>query len=266
MRSVILIVLSVVLAGMIAGCVADSDQEETPSVNDDDPWYLPERWPHDGNPFQSENFIVYSDAASTKARRETAEVAEQVWAGLLDEFSIEPALLHYPDGQNKIDVFAFRDHDPKGWEARAYFGSLVIWSPDHEQHRRDGDTRLAPVLTHELVHVLQSMIAGPDPNPIDVWFFEGVAETISGGTAGGVIKGQDQLDELTARHGRVSPISVTTYDMIPSPDVGERFSYPMFQLAVDYLLDDDGYGRSPADVRDVLVDVADGASFDVAFE
>jgi hypothetical protein len=57
-----------------------------------------------------------------------------------------------------------------------------------------------------------------------------------------------------------------SYSQITSPDAGEHFHYPMFQLAVEYLMDEDGQGRSPADARDVFIDVAEGASFEAAFE
>jgi hypothetical protein len=40
----------------------------------------------------------------------------------------------------------------------------------------------------------------------------------------------------------------------------------MFALAVEYLIDADGHGGSPADTRDVMIDVAQGASFEAAFE
>jgi len=40
----------------------------------------------------------------------------------------------------------------------------------------------------------------------------------------------------------------------------------MFQLAVEYLLDPDGRGRSPADAGAVLTDVAAGMPFETAFE
>ncbi len=80
-------------------------------------WYVRVPWPHDGNPIESESFIVYSDAASEAARREAGEVAEEVWAELLDDFAIEPGVLRYPDGQDKIDVYAYRNRDPQGWGA-----------------------------------------------------------------------------------------------------------------------------------------------------
>jgi len=40
----------------------------------------------------------------------------------------------------------------------------------------------------------------------------------------------------------------------------------MFQLAVEYLLDDDGLGRSLDDIRNLIIDVSDGSTFAVAFE
>ena len=42
-----------------------------------------------GSPIESKNFIVYSDAASVEARHEVATVAEDVWAELLDDLSID---------------------------------------------------------------------------------------------------------------------------------------------------------------------------------
>ncbi len=139
-----------------------------------------------------------------------------------------------------------------------------MWSPDHGARV---EKSFAPVLKHELVHVLQWLISGnPDPHPVDVWFLEGLPEAMAGGSTGGAIRGLDELDDLTAEFGAVSPISFKTYAQIGTPDAGERFNYPMFQLAVEYLLDDDGFGRSPEDARDVFIDVAEGASFEAAFE
>jgi hypothetical protein len=80
------------------------------------------------------------------------------------------------------------------------------------------------------------------------------------------IRGLDQLDRLTTEYGTTSPISIKSYSQITNPKAGEHFHYPMFHLAVEYLMADEGPGRSPADMTDVLVDVAEGASFEAAFE
>lgn len=80
------------------------------------------------------------------------------------------------------------------------------------------------------------------------------------------IRGLDQLDRLTAEYGTTSPISIKSYSQITSPEAGEHFHYPMFHAAVEYLMDDNGQGRSPAEMTHVLIDVAEGASFEAAFE
>lgn len=260
-------ILAVLFAGASVGCGPSTEGDEARPVEmvDGGSWYVREPWPHDGRPVESEHFIVYSDAAGQRARQDVAEVAEDEWADLLDEFSVEPGMLQYPEGQDKLHIYAYRNRNPREWAARAYYGGLITWSPDHEERRMPG-IQLAPVVKHELVHVLQSLIVGPNPGPVDVWFIEGMCEAAAGGTAGGSIRGLDQLRALTARYGAASPISFKTYSQITSPETGEHFNYPMFQLAVEYLLARDGNGKSPVDARDVLIDVAGGTPFETAFE
>ncbi len=260
-------VLSVwLLACVLSGCVSSTDEYAPPSsveMVDEGSWYVRNAWPHDGNPVESANFVVYSDAASLEARREVAAVAEEMWAELIDELAIEPGILWYPEGRHKIDIYAYHDYDPQDWGGRAYHGGLLVWSPDHE-HRQSGFSRLSPVVKHELVHVIQWLITGGESRPVDTWFVEGLPLALAGDTA--AIGGLDQLERLTAEYGAISPISVKSYSQIASPRVGEHFHYPMFRLAVEYLMDEDGLGMSPADMTAVLVDVAEGASFEASFE
>jgi hypothetical protein len=228
-------------------------------------WYAVENWPHDGHPYEASNFLVFSDAASDQTKREGGDLAERLWAELLSEFRIQPAMLHYPVGQDRVDLYLYQDHYVPDWGGRAYYGGLLMWSPDNKRRSSDpGD--YAAVMQHELVHVLQFLIMGRQTLPFDVWFTEGLPEAIVGGTSAGAIRGLDQLDALTAQYGNVNPISIKGYAQITSPDAGFHFYYPMFELANEYLLADDGLGRSPADARDVVIDVADGASFASAFE
>lgn len=261
--------LGLLVIGACAACGSSADDRADPSgaadMVDSGSWYVREHWPHDGQPVESEHFVVYSDAAGPKIRQDVADVAEDVWAELLDEFAIEPRMLDYPELQDRLDIYAYRNRDPQAWAARAYYGGLIVWSPDHPQRGDDGQI-FAPVIKHELVHVLQWLIAGPETRPVDTWFLEGLPEYVAGGTAGGAIKGHDELDDLTAQYGAESPIAYKTYEQITDPGAGERFNYPMFHLAVEYLMDDDGYGRSPVDARDVLIDVAAGTPFEDAFE
>ena len=227
-------------------------------------WDVHERWPHDGHPVEGDTFIVYSDAAGPEARQEMLDAAERLWAGLLEELEVESSMLQFASGQEKIDIYAYHDRFPQGWSGRAYYGGLLIWAPDHplRQFDRDG---YEPVLKHELVHVLQWMLTG-GRGTIDTWFIEGRPRALARDLSGPPIVDLGQLSDLTAEYGEVNPISIERYSQITDPEAGEHFFYPMFQLAFEYLLDDDGLGRSPVDARDVMVDMAEGEAFDVAFE
>jgi hypothetical protein len=231
---------------------------------DEGSWYVRQPWPHDGNPIESVTFVVYSDAAAMEARREMADAAERVWAELLDELGVVPEMLRFLPGKEKLDIYAYYDYYPQDWSGGAYYGGLLIWSPDHpvRQFDRDG---YEPTLKHELVHVLQWMLTG-GAGTIDTWFIEGLPLALASDLARQPIRDLEQLNDLTAEYGDLNPISIKRYSQITDPEAGEHFFYPMFQLAFEYLLDDEGLGRSPTDARDVMLDMAEGASFEAAFE
>ena len=76
---------------------------------------------------------------------------------------------------------------------------------------------------------------------------------------------------LTAQYGQRNPIAYKTDGVINTaladhPRIGFEYYYPMSQLAVEYLLDTDRIGKSPQDVRDIFLDMAEGADFSTAFE
>jgi hypothetical protein len=259
---------AVVLIGLGSSCAAPASSEPgaTPALTvKAGSWYVIEPWPHDGHPYETSNFVVFSDAASDQAKREAGDMAERLWAELLSEFSVQREMLHYPAGRDAIDLYLYQNYYVPDWGGRAYYGGLFMWSPDHERRSSDpGD--YAAVMQHELVHVIQFLIMGRQSLPFDVWFTEGLAEAAVGGTSAGAIRGLDRLNALTAEYGTVNPISIKGYSQITSPDAGFRFYYPMFELANEYLLADNGLGRSFPDARDVLMDVADGIPFASAFD
>ena len=45
-----------------------------------------------------------------------------------------------------------------------------------------------------------------------------------------------------------------------------NYYYPIFQLAVDYLVDAKGHAKSLRDVRDLFLDISVGVAFATAFE
>jgi len=101
-----------------------------------------------------------------------------------------------------------------------------------------------------------------------VWFSEGTAEAISGGSTGGAPRTLDQVDELIAQYGRINPISwqvdIPFSDL--APGAYSNYYYPMAQLAVEYLLDPRGMDKTPADLAAVMRDMGDDVPFAEAFE
>lgn len=277
------IVLGAMLTvGIATGCGNSSSLSVPPDpaqMVDSGSWYSRgQRWPHDGDPFESQNFIVYSDGASLEARQRLASIAEQVLVEVIDEMGVDPAtMFRFPASQDKIDLYANRYNVLEGGGARAYYAGVIIASFDHEAGQNDTDEKSARhTLHHELVHVVEALLKGRfvgdvppgDLRRMPVWFSEGTAEALSNGTTAGAPRTLDRVDHLIAEYGRINPIS-WRIDLPLSESVLRSYSnyyYPMAQLAVEYLLAADGLGKSPEDLAAVMLDMGNDASFASAFE
>jgi hypothetical protein len=232
-------------------------------------WYHKAPWPHDGAPHDSEHFTIFSDSAGLEERVTVAGIAEDLYDDLLVEFDITEDLLIFPPDQDKIHIMAFRDQDPqKRWEARGYYAGLIVMSLDHEKRTRDIDSYTS-VVRHELTHVFEGLLKGEaaaQEHHTEVWFSEGLAEAMTGGTTGYPIKDLNQLNELRDRHPDRNPIAMQYDDLAVDADTYVTFLYPTFQLAVEYLLDEDGFAKTPSDAAGVFLDMGAGAYFPQAFE
>jgi hypothetical protein len=279
---VIVMVLSTgLLVGLVSGAgPADasepSEAPEPAQMVDSGSWYSRQRWPHDGKPYESQNFVVYSDTASLEAKQAVAEVGEDVLAETIAEMGVDPnEMFRFPDGQDKIHIYAYHDHYPQNWGMRAYYGGLIAWSLDHEKRDTDPDL-YASVVKHELVHVVESLLKGRDAIEgyrVETWFSEGLAEALTGGTSGGAVRDLDHMNHLVAEYGRLSPVTYKSDSPDWDPVAFWHYHYPMSQLAVEYLMDTDGLGRSPQDVTNLFLDMAggpqwpqEGTDFTTAFE
>jgi hypothetical protein len=235
-------------------------------------WYVTGyRWPHDGRPYESENLVVYSDAASDQARQTLAEIGEELLTELKEEFAItDEQTFVFPRGQEEIHIYAYKNYAPTWWGGWGYYGGLLIYSLDHEWRGQIGHTAMSmyvPVVKHELMHVVESLIkASNNPHLVDVWLTEGIAETVSGGTAGGAITDLATLNDRIATYGQLNPIAMHVYDYPDIEGVSYNYYYPMFQLAVTYLLDQDGHGGAYGNLKDLFLDVRNGTVFSEAFE
>jgi hypothetical protein len=284
-KGLILIVVGL-CAGLLFGLVSGtgsgvaselSESEEPSQMVDSGSWYVRYRWPHDGHPYESQHLRVYSDTSSQEARVALAELGERLLAETIAEMGISSAdLFRFPPGQDKIDIYAFKDRPKQDWGGRAYYGGLLIHAIDHEGFLGPQEPdKYGAHLKHELVHVVESLLKGrgSERGPwVAVWFSEGLAETMSGGAASRGINGLDHLDSLTAEFGSLNPVSYqsdgqvcTIIDAVCLKAYSE-YHYPTWYLAVEYLLDEGGLGRTASDAAAVFVDMSDGATFQTAFD
>lgn len=259
--------------GMTLGLAGCGDDPAGPSTMvDNGSWYVTGfRWPHDGHPYESANFTIYSDAASEQARRSLAQIAEDALADVSAQLGISGRqAFRFPEGQQKIHIYTYKGYTPLSWGGWAYWGGLMIYSLDHPDRSEWGHTELSmyvPVVRHEIMHVIESLLkATNNPGTVDVWLTEGIAEFMAGGTAGGSITTRARFDQLIATYGQLNPIAMHKYTDYPSiANIAFEYCYPMFQLAATYLFDQQGYGARLENLRDLYVDVRDGVVFAAAF-
>ncbi len=261
---------AIVLAGLaylvLAGC--EDSATDLPEMVDSGSWYRSGfRWPHDGNPYESEHFIVFSDAASLGARQKVAEIGEELLVLLKEDFDISgDTLFVWPAGQSKIHIYAYRDHHEQGWGGWGYYGGLLIFSLDHPIRNTElgNYTR---VLKHELMHVVEGLLKGSDnPHLVDVWLTEGIAEYVAGGTQSiSSVTTLGQLEDLVTTFGELNPVAMHRYAYPDIPGV-RAYYYVMFELAVKYLLDPAGGGQEKAGIRDIYIDARNGVPFATSLE
>jgi hypothetical protein len=281
------VVIAVVLTSVVVMSVVDfgspsrSERPDSTQMVDSGSWYQRGpgfEWPHDGHPYETEHFVVYSDGASLKARQRVAALAEEVLAEVVDEMGVDPAtMFRFPAGQDKIDIYASRYHviERAGVTggATAYYAGIIIPSFDSEvAHEETHVWAVRCGLKHEMVHVVEALLKGNyvgdipvgDPRRMPVWFSEGTAEAL-GCTSLAAPRTLDEVNARIAKYGRINPIAWRVDYWAPGDEYWEYY-YPMAHLAVDYLLDADGLGRSPHDLAAVMLDMGAGTSFASAFK
>lgn len=220
---------------------------------------------HDNRIYETANFLVFSDASSDDVKKTTSWVAEISFAALKDSFNIpSSAELGIIDRDSKVKIYIIRY---KTNCAQLCFPcGFMIYSIDSPY---SGYTdNFERVIKHELMHVFQYLFGlglnGYDDWP-EVWFHEGIAEYISGGIYP-PITNHTQVSNWLSRDDHINPISIHHFLDYPVPlhRVGEY--YPMFGLAVRYLLHADGHRKTILDVKRIYEALKAGDSFNDAFE
>jgi len=227
---------------------------------------------HDNRILESNHFLVFSDGSSDEAKIRFSKMAEETFYEIMQAFHIqsgeELGILNW-DKTTKIKIFSnINTNFPygafafnTGYVSYALDSQTYLQLPDlyKENYRRD--------VKHETMHLLQFLL-GLDNLPNlwpDVWFSEGISVFISNNRIPPA--NIPELNEWRQVPGNENPIRVHDWHNLPIPEnQGGRY-YPMFGLAVKYLLHEKGHGKTYDDVLDMYKYMASSyLGFPDAFE
>ncbi len=228
---------------------------------------------HDGYPYESEHFVVYSGFCPAEERQRVADVLEEQLIELKSELHItgDHEFAHLTQNR-KIDVFLSKYQVEPNWWGSAYRKGLIYRSRDSPYYRGNG-VAYDYILKHELMHVVEFLLTerGRDwmASLTNTWFKEGIAEYVSDLSGSRPrIDDTDGLMQWMDGDGHGNPIATRAWTDIPRAraETGNVGSYfPGFELAFRYLVDPDGHGRTMLDVKNVLLDIRQGRTFEMAF-
>jgi hypothetical protein len=234
----------------------------------DGPWLSSQlfKFGHDGHPYESENFLVYSGFCEPTERQRVAWVLEGQLRDLKESFGVaDNDEFAYTTEARKIYVFLSRyQHHENHWGGGFHWGFVYrsLDSPYYYAPPEAYDYQL----NHELMHVVEYLLNNGSRG--EVWFTEGIADCVSDLehlrqriTSNGV------LLAWMREHG--NPVSIHAWSDYP-PDlqanglVGDYYAY--FELAFRYLIDPSGLGKTLQDAKDLYLGQRQGLTFAAAFE
>ena len=229
--------------------------------------------PHDDHILETPNFLTFSDASSMDVKVGFAAMAEESLQKIMRAFgvsSVEDFGIDQNDPSTKITIFTNRGLDHRQF---AFDRGFILYGTDSAY--RPAVASLRHSVKHETMHVFQWLVGltqktfrgQPWPH---VWFEEGIAEHISGGSPSPIsIRTVDDLNTWRDQPDHANPISIHWWDNLPESII-ERSNgyeyYPMFDLAVRYLLDERGQGATYADVLAMYLDLRESQNFPYSFE
>jgi len=248
------------------------------------PFYIDnEKIEHDDRILETDNFLTFSDASSDEVKIIYSQMTEGAFEEIKQAFKIQSSeelgILN-GDRSTKITIFSDRylNHSTMAFST----GFLLIaldspiassWLEGDESQLRDWYQR---TVKHETMHVMQWLFGLDWDSRLpwsqrwgrtwpEFWFSEGIAEYISGGSLQ-PIETINQVNTWREDPQHINPIRIrrSNDSSVPDSRIGEY--YPMFGLAVRYLLDDEGLGKSFADVKEMYLDMRKTGSFRESFE
>ncbi len=228
---------------------------------------------HDGNPYHSDSFVVYSDFSSRDARRYVAERAEHAYGKLMTDLATGHFEFDWRTAERTIDIFANKLQSAadglaydEGFVVRAWDAPGYWWNANAQRYDQ--------LITHELMHVLQGLLIGAEHplNSPHVWYTEGIAVNREDGPQTGTILTRSQLERWRAEHSHLkgggNPVSIRVWTDFPPEILALEQTdsyYAYFELAFRYLIDPAGLGRSLTDMKQIYFDIRSGMSFTDSF-
>lgn len=240
------------------------------SAYENDLEYVDENWHTltcDNKVLETENALTFSDASDDWAKIEYARMTEVSFAEIKELFEIATsAELGIVDRTTKMTIYSNRY---KVHRQNSKFNGFILYGLDSPewgnmpQNDPDFYVWYQRMVKHETVHVVEYYYTGAKGRTHE-WFNEGLAEHVSGGAFIPVTTWA-QVEEWRQNPDHVNPITIYNSYPVDWTRVGEY--YPMFHLAVRYLLDPRGRGRTYRDVKALFRAIGDeNLRFDEAFE
>lgn len=269
-------ILLIVLAVTIPNCSSNDDGRTVgPTTYDLPIWTsgLPlsndrvRGFSHDNRIYETEHFLVYSDCASDDFRIYFAEQAEIAFNELVSLFDLpnENTFGILPNAPlSKIQIIC-NQNDPHVQRSFAYgFMLYTLTSPycfaTEENFFRE--------IKHELTHVFQMYLDGSSFLYSYGWFREGLAEYAADGGFFEPINSYAQFNNYKTTLDNIGyhPLATAWAELNNVPGDLHGMFYSMSGLAMRYLLDPNGYGKTIIDVKEMLIDIGDnGILFETSF-
>ena len=238
---------------------------------------------HDNRILESANFLTFSNGSSDDVKVIYSKMAEDAFFEIKQAFGIpncEAIGVFNNITDTKITLFSniHLIHDQIAFSVgfflygmdSPFYSDWLAAAPAgfREWYGRE--------VKHETMHVMQWLLGLDWDSSIpwsqrwgttwpEFWFSEGIAEHISGGSFL-PIENIQQVNEWRENPDHINPISILRSDSSPVDDsrIGEY--YPMFGLAVRFLLDENGLGRTFPDVKALYLDMIETGSFRHSFQ
>jgi hypothetical protein len=221
---------------------------------------------NDNRVLETEHLLIYSDASEDWAKIEMGRTGEEALALIMGLFQVTPEELGIVDMYSRIEVYSMRRLNNIGTVAD--INGYINWAHDTTNSSIDPSWVLETA-EHECTHTVQFRLGGTY-SVVWCWFTEGLAEAVSDGGMYPPLRCWPEVEAFRNRPNSVNPVSVRVLEDIPdwtsSNGAVASVYYPLFGLAVRWLLDPNGHGKTCIDVKQMFRDIAGGMDFFQAFQ